>query len=157
MCAQIFFVTSLRGSGCAPTILARCSEGCMGFMKALFAFALPAAFAIGFLHPETSAEAAELYRNSRVRDLVKPSERGWFIILGHVPNRPCHRSRAHPRQKRRHLRPRIRCPLCGWSPGKDDHWSCTCGNSWNTFDTGGVCPNCLHQSTSPVPVWLSAQ
>src|SRR6266516_3320422 len=46
MCAQIFFVTSLRGSGCVPTILARCSEGCMGFMKALFVFALPAAFAI---------------------------------------------------------------------------------------------------------------
>lgn len=27
MCAQIFFVTSLLGSGSAPTILARCSEG----------------------------------------------------------------------------------------------------------------------------------
>src|SRR5689334_19928765 len=46
MCAQIFFVTSLRGSGWEPTIFARCSEGCMGFMKALFAFVLPAAFAI---------------------------------------------------------------------------------------------------------------
>src|SRR5438270_7517060 len=53
MCAQIFFVTSLRGSGCAPTTFARSSEGCMGFMKALFefpllaAFVLPAAFGIG--------------------------------------------------------------------------------------------------------------
>jgi hypothetical protein len=28
--------------------------------------------------------------------------------------------------------PRIRCPLCGWSPGKDDRWSCTCGHIWNT-------------------------
>jgi len=28
--------------------------------------------------------------------------------------------------------PRIRCPLCGWSPRKDDFWSCTCGHIWNT-------------------------
>jgi hypothetical protein len=44
--------------------------------------------------------------------------------------------------------PRIRCPLCGWTPGKDDVWSCVCGHVWNTFDTGGVCPGCLHQWTS---------
>src|SRR6266852_8203925 len=43
--------------------------------------------------------------------------------------------------------PRIRCPLCGWSPCKEDLWSCTCGHEWNTFDTGGVCPACLHQWT----------
>jgi len=42
---------------------------------------------------------------------------------------------------------RIRCPLCGWSPRKEDKWLCTCGNEWNTFDTGGVCPACLHQWT----------
>jgi hypothetical protein len=41
--------------------------------------------------------------------------------------------------------PRIRCPLCGWSPRKEDKWFCTCGKQWNTFDTGGVCPACLHQ------------
>jgi hypothetical protein len=41
--------------------------------------------------------------------------------------------------------PRIRCPLCGWSPRKEDKWFCTCGDEWNTFDTGGVCPACLHQ------------
>src|ERR1019366_5214284 len=41
--------------------------------------------------------------------------------------------------------PRIRCPLCGCSPRKDDRWSCTCGHIWNTFDTGGVCPACLKQ------------
>lgn len=41
--------------------------------------------------------------------------------------------------------PRIRCPLCSWTPGKNDLWSCTCGHSWNTFDTGGVCPACLYQ------------
>ena len=46
--------------------------------------------------------------------------------------------------------PRIRCPLCGWSPRKDDRWSCNCGHEWNTFDTGGVCPSCLHQ-------WASTQ
>src|SRR5438105_4940616 len=44
--------------------------------------------------------------------------------------------------------PRIRCPLCGWSPRKDDRWSCSCGHQWNTFETGGVCPACLHQWTS---------
>jgi len=41
--------------------------------------------------------------------------------------------------------PRIRCPQCGWSPRKEDKWFCTCGNEWNTFDTGGLCPACLHQ------------
>lgn len=30
--------------------------------------------------------------------------------------------------------PRIHCPLCGWSPRKEDKWFCTCGNEWNTFD-----------------------
>lgn len=42
---------------------------------------------------------------------------------------------------------RIRCPRCGWSPRKEDKWFCECGNEWNTFDTGGVCPACLHQWT----------
>jgi hypothetical protein len=39
-------------------------------------------------------------------------------------------------------RPRIRCPLCMWRPGAHDRWMCYCGCSWNTFDTGGVCPDC---------------
>jgi hypothetical protein len=39
----------------------------------------------------------------------------------------------------------IRCPLCGWVPRAEDRWSCRCGHSWNTFDTGGVCPNCLRK------------
>jgi hypothetical protein len=34
-----------------------------------------------------------------------------------------------------------------WSPRKEDKWFCECGNEWNTFDTGGVCPACLHQWT----------
>jgi hypothetical protein len=46
--------------------------------------------------------------------------------------------------------PSIRCPLCGWSPRKEDRWACSCGNEWNTFDTGGVCPACLHQ-------WIETQ
>jgi hypothetical protein len=50
--------------------------------------------------------------------------------------------------------PRIRCPLCGWRPGKHDRWLClhpaptgVCGHRWNTFDTGGICPACLYQWT----------
>ena len=41
--------------------------------------------------------------------------------------------------------PRIRCPLCGWRPGKHDRWICKCRHIWNTFDTGGICPACLYQ------------
>jgi hypothetical protein len=44
--------------------------------------------------------------------------------------------------------PRIRCPLCGWSPRNHHVWSCSCVHLWNTFVTGGVCPACLHQWTS---------
>ena len=39
-------------------------------------------------------------------------------------------------------RGRIRCPSCGWEPGRHDRWACTCLHLWNTFDTGGVCPAC---------------
>jgi hypothetical protein len=49
--------------------------------------------------------------------------------------------------------PRIRCPLCGWSPRKEDLWSCSCGHLWNTFDTGGVCLQCLQPvDCDPVPL-----
>jgi hypothetical protein len=41
--------------------------------------------------------------------------------------------------------PRIRCPKCGWTPRREDRWDCDCGHSWNTFDTGGVCPGCMQQ------------
>jgi hypothetical protein len=42
----------------------------------------------------------------------------------------------------------IRCPLCGWTPTAEDLWTCRCSHSWNTFDTGGVCPNCLYRWTN---------
>jgi hypothetical protein len=37
---------------------------------------------------------------------------------------------------------RIRCPKCEWQPAKEDKWRCSCGNSWNVFDTAGRCPEC---------------
>ena len=40
---------------------------------------------------------------------------------------------------------RIRCPRCGWRPGSNDRWSCTCGYVWNTFETaGGRRPDAAH-------------
>jgi hypothetical protein len=44
-----FLVISVRGSASVPTILARCSEGCTGFINALFE-ALGDVFAIFDLH-----------------------------------------------------------------------------------------------------------
>ena len=43
--------------------------------------------------------------------------------------------------------PNIRCPKCKWQPRKAHLWSCDCGHRWNTFDTGGICPECHHQWT----------
>lgn len=37
---------------------------------------------------------------------------------------------------------KIYCPKCQWEPLQTSRWFCTCGRSWNTFDTGGVCPKC---------------
>jgi len=37
---------------------------------------------------------------------------------------------------------KIACPKCDWEPDGGDHWQCTCGHLWNTFDTGGKCPKC---------------
>jgi hypothetical protein len=47
-------------------------------------------------------------------------------------------------------RRRVRCPRCAWEPGRDDLWSCLCLPSWNTFDTGGLCPACGRQ-------WIETQ
>ena len=40
---------------------------------------------------------------------------------------------------------RIRCPECRWRPARHDRWQCDCGHLWNTFETGGRCPECLKQ------------
>jgi len=37
---------------------------------------------------------------------------------------------------------KIQCPKCQWQPDGFPHWTCTCGHSWNTFETKGVCPSC---------------
>jgi hypothetical protein len=37
---------------------------------------------------------------------------------------------------------RTECPKCGWEPDGYAHWRCTCGHSWNTFDTKAKCPAC---------------
>ena len=39
---------------------------------------------------------------------------------------------------------KIYCPLCRWEPRSGDRWQCFpgCGHVWNTFDTGGKCPQC---------------
>ena len=36
----------------------------------------------------------------------------------------------------------IACPKCNWEPDGGDHWQCSCGHEWNTFETTGKCPNC---------------
>ena len=46
--------------------------------------------------------------------------------------------------------PEIYCPLCKWKPLFTSRWRCTpklggCGHVWNTFLTGGVCPQCAYQ------------
>ena len=37
---------------------------------------------------------------------------------------------------------RIRCPRCGWTPGPGERWMCVCSCLWDTFETGGRCPDC---------------
>jgi hypothetical protein len=39
----------------------------------------------------------------------------------------------------------IECPKCEWQPDGKPHWSCSCGHTWNTFDTKGKCPSCNKQ------------
>lgn len=51
---------------------------------------------------------------------------------------------------------RIRCPLCGWSPRKEDKWFCTCGNEWNTFDTGGVAQRACTSGLRPSACHVAA-
>jgi hypothetical protein len=39
---------------------------------------------------------------------------------------------------------KIYCPGCRWEPLPESEWQCAmpCGSVWNTFDTGGRCPQC---------------
>ncbi|MGB3182128.1 MAG: hypothetical protein WBB45_12110 [Cyclobacteriaceae bacterium] len=37
---------------------------------------------------------------------------------------------------------KIACPKCEWEPDGGPHWTCTCGHTWNTFETYGKCPSC---------------
>jgi hypothetical protein len=36
----------------------------------------------------------------------------------------------------------IECPKCQWRPDGGPYWQCTCGTTWNTFATQGICPGC---------------
>src|SRR5260370_32570294 len=45
--------------------------------------------------------------------------------------------------------PRIRCPLCGWSPRQEDHRLCSCGHEGNTFEKGGFCPAAFTSGLRP--------
>jgi hypothetical protein len=40
--------------------------------------------------------------------------------------------------------PEIYCPKCEYKPVPEDRWSCvpSCGTSWHTFWTRGLCPGC---------------
>lgn len=37
---------------------------------------------------------------------------------------------------------RIACPKCQWQPDGRPRWTCSCGHTWNTFETKGKCPEC---------------
>lgn len=39
----------------------------------------------------------------------------------------------------------IQCPNCEWKPDGEKHWACSCGHSWNTFETKAKCPQCKKQ------------
>jgi hypothetical protein len=48
--------------------------------------------------------------------------------------------------------PEIYCPKCEYHPIAEDRWECvpSCGTTWHTFWTGGVCPGCGYH-------WLKTQ
>lgn len=39
-------------------------------------------------------------------------------------------------------RAQMRCPSCGLAAPMGNYWRCTCGQPFDTFETGGVCPHC---------------
>ncbi|OGA95095.1 MAG: hypothetical protein A3G27_19990 [Betaproteobacteria bacterium RIFCSPLOWO2_12_FULL_66_14] len=46
--------------------------------------------------------------------------------------------------------PEIYCPECRYRPRPEDRWQCvpSCGTTWHTFWTGGVCPGCGYRWTT---------
>lgn len=74
-------------------------------------------------------------------------------MIGHelkrAPDEPDHRGHrdttTDDEEGSRPKRFRIRCPKCAWEPRPHDRWYCTCGHTWNTFDTAGRCPACDYQ------------
>ncbi|HEV8605655.1 MAG TPA: M50 family metallopeptidase [Tepidisphaeraceae bacterium] len=42
-------------------------------------------------------------------------------------------------------RPQVRCPTCGQAAPIGTYWRCTCGEPFDTFATGGICPRCGQQ------------
>ncbi len=40
---------------------------------------------------------------------------------------------------------KIECPKCEWMPDGKPHWRCSCGHTWNTFETKAKCPACGKQ------------
>lgn len=40
---------------------------------------------------------------------------------------------------------KIECPKCAWAPDGGAYWQCSCGHTWNTFETAARCPACSRQ------------
>ncbi len=40
---------------------------------------------------------------------------------------------------------KIECPKCAWEPDGGAYWQCSCGHTWNTFETAARCPACSRQ------------
>jgi hypothetical protein len=40
---------------------------------------------------------------------------------------------------------KVECPKCEWQPDGKIYWKCSCGHSWNTFETRAKCPACNKQ------------
>ena len=61
-------------------------------------------------------------------------------------------------------RPQLRCPSCGQAAPIGPYWRCTCGEPFDTFATGGLCPRCGTQhyvtvcpdcrQPSPMAAWF---
>jgi hypothetical protein len=97
-------------------------------------------------------------RNGDWRTPVSTSDRGTIPMRGMVmdreieadPKSPVREPATEQTAETGKGEDRIRCPFCGWTPSARDTWMCSCLHLWNTFDTGGVCPECLKQ-------WMETQ